>query len=150
MKRQIATDSDMQALGHAIGRRLRGGECIELVGDVGVGKTTFMKGIGAGLGVAEEIQSPSFTISRVYPARDNLRLEHYDFYRLSDAGIMSFEINESLQDPRAVTAIEWAATVSDVLPSERVIITISYQPEGDGRLFAMRLSSAQDYLAEAL
>src|ERR1044072_91110 len=93
----------MISLGTRLGEVLRGGECIELVGDVGTGKTTLTKGIAKGLGVDDEVQSPSFTISRTYPARDELELHHYDFYRLSDPGIMRYELAESVDDSKVVT-----------------------------------------------
>jgi len=86
---EIKNEVQMTNFGKKLGSFLVGGEVIELVGDVGAGKTTLTKGIGIGLGVTENVQSPSFTISQVYDARDNLTLSHYDFYRLNDAGIMS-------------------------------------------------------------
>ena len=112
----------MKKLGSRIGQFLHGGEVIELVGDVGSGKTTFAKGLGLGLAIDEDIQSPSFTINRLYDARDGLQLAHYDFYRLSDAGIMNHELSETITDPRIVTVIEWADAVLQVLPDERLQI----------------------------
>lgn len=117
MKYVLNTVEETQALANRIGLSLKGGEVIELVGDVGAGKTTFTKGLARGLGVDEDVQSPSFTISRVYDGHDNLRLAHYDFYRLTDAGIMVNELADSVQDPHTVTVIEWADSVHDVLPS---------------------------------
>ena len=114
----------MKALGAALAARFVGGECIQLVGDVGAGKTTLVKGIGEGLGIDEPIQSPSFTISRVYDA-ERLRLVHYDFYRLQDAGIMAEELKEALSDPESVVIIEWADIVEGVLPQHHHTITIT-------------------------
>ena len=114
----------MKALGAALAARFVGGECIQLVGDVGAGKTTLVKGIGEGLGIDEPIQSPSFTISRVYDA-ERLRLVHYDFYRLQDAGIMAEELKEALSDPESVVIIEWADIVEGVLPQQHHTITIT-------------------------
>ena len=118
----IAVDSEsaMKQLGRQIGRAVSGGEVVELVGDIGAGKTTLTKGIAEGLGVVEPVQSPTFTISRVYGARDDLRLCHYDFYRLGEAGIMGDEIDEVMYDLRAVTVIEWAESVAGVLPEDRL------------------------------
>lgn len=111
-------------LGLKIGRLLRGGEVIELIGDVGAGKTTFVRGLAVGLGVNDNVQSPSFTISQVYEARDGLTLYHYDFYRLDDAGIMVDEISESIDDSKSVVVVEWADTVTEVLPADRIVINI--------------------------
>lgn len=119
---EVGSEAKTQELARKIGALLKGGEVIELIGDVGAGKTTFVKGFAKGLGIEEDVQSPSFTISRVYDARDNLRLAHYDFYRLSDAGIMNDELAEMIQDPEAITVIEWADIVEGVLPKNRLTI----------------------------
>ena len=95
-----------------------------MIGDVGAGKTTLTKAIAVGLGVSEDVQSPSFTISRVYPVRDGLRLVHYDFYRLSDAGIMKQELDEVFRDQTTITVVEWGNIVSDILPVDRLTLTI--------------------------
>jgi len=126
---EVKSESETRALGEKIGRLLKGAEVIELVGDVGAGKTTFVKGLALGLGIDEDVQSPSFTISRVYDARDGLLLAHYDFYRLNDAGIMADELTETTQDPATVTVIEWADIVEGVLPSRRLRIVFASPTE---------------------
>lgn len=113
----------MKDLGRRIGAILKGGEIFQLVGDVGAGKTTFVKGLASGLSVTDDVQSPSFTISRVYDGRDSLQLAHYDFYRLTDPGIMANELSEVVADPLSVTAVEWADIVEGVLPPEHFTIT---------------------------
>ncbi len=95
---QVASEQETKNLATKIGASLAGGEVFELVGDVGAGKTTFVKGLAKGLTVEDDVQSPSFTISRVYDARDGIQLAHYDFYRLYDAGIMANEIAEMTLD----------------------------------------------------
>src|SRR6266496_4385034 len=120
---------DTQALAAAIGKVLRGREVIELISDVGGGKTAFVKGLARGLNVEETVQSPTFTISRIYNARDNLELHHFDFYRLSEAGIVADELAESLGEPNVIVAVEWGEIVHDVLPPHR--ITIKFAHTGD-------------------
>jgi tRNA threonylcarbamoyladenosine biosynthesis protein TsaE len=137
---------EMIAIGERLGKVFRGGEVLELVGDVGAGKTTLVKGIGAGMRVDDDVQSPSFTISRIYEARDGLSLHHYDFYRLSDAGIMSYDLAESVDDPRAVTIIEWADTVAEVLPAEHILINIEYEKDGEGRMLTITIPERYNYL----
>lgn len=129
MIREVKTENEMKAFGAQLGTLLKGGEVIELVGDVGAGKTTLTKGIAVGLGVDEDVQSPSFTISRVYPARDNLVLAHYDFYRLQSAGIMADELNEAVSDASTIIIIEWGGVVEGVLPSDRLTIQIDSPTE---------------------
>lgn len=118
----LKSEAETRNWGEQLGRVLSSGVVIELVGDVGAGKTTLTKGIAAGLDVDEDVQSPSFTISRVYDARDGLQLAHYDFYRLHDAGIMADELRDVVRDPTVVTVIEWADIVDGVLPLERIQI----------------------------
>lgn len=111
-----------------IGKRLRGGEVIELVGDLGSGKTTFVRGLAKGMGSSDAVSSPSFTISNQYRSK-LLTLYHFDFYRLSEPGILAEELAEVIREPSAVVTIEWADIVEDILPSERM--TIRFSTTGD-------------------
>lgn len=120
----ILSDEQMKEFGERVGTLVQGGEVFELIGDVGAGKTTFTKGLARGLDVTDDVQSPTFTISRTYPGRDGLQLTHYDFYRLPHAGIMADEIHDVLQDPSAVVVIEWSEVVANVLPDDRVRLSI--------------------------
>lgn len=124
----------MKVFGGKLGGLLRGGECLELIGDVGAGKTTLTKGIAVGLGIDETVQSPSFTISRVYDTPASLRLAHYDFYRLHDAGIMADELHETIHDPATITIIEWADIVNGVLPADHLTISITSPTETARRI----------------
>lgn len=119
----------MMTFGNKLGAVLRGGEVIELIGDIGAGKTTLTKGIAQGLGVKDDVQSPTFTISRTYTAGNDLVLAHYDFYRLVDAGIMTMELHESVSDPHIVTVLEWAGIVAGVLPKDTLTIRIESMTE---------------------
>lgn len=131
MKISVNSEQDMKLLGKKIGAALNGGECIELIGDVGAGKTTFAKGLAEGLGITETVQSPTFTISRTYDAPNGIRLNHYDFYRLSDPGIMSEELAESLEDATTAIVIEWGDVVASVLPNDHLTVSISSPTETD-------------------
>ncbi len=122
---EVKSTGAMQALGAKIGDRIMGGEVIVLIGDIGAGKTTFTKGLARSMGISEDVQSPTFTVSRVYETGRGVTLAHYDFYRLSDPGIMRAELMEAVHDPRVATIIEWSEIVADVLPTDtlRMIIT---------------------------
>lgn len=126
---EIKSEGEMRAFGIKLGAFLRGGEVIELVGDVGAGKTALTKGIAAGLGIEEDVQSPSYTISRVYESPVHLHLVHYDFYRLHDPGITAEELAEALGDMHNITVIEWADIVKGVLPPDRLSVHIA--PTGE-------------------
>jgi tRNA threonylcarbamoyladenosine biosynthesis protein TsaE len=131
---EVTSEDEMKQWGAKLGALLVGGEIIELIGDVGAGKTTLTKGIATGMQIDETVQSPSFTISRVYEAPSGVRLAHYDFYRLQDAGIMADELHETLHDEKTVTIIEWAGIVDGVLPSDHIKISISALTEADRRV----------------
>lgn len=102
----------------------RGGQVIELIGDVGAGKTTLTRAIARGLGITADIHSPTFTIKNQYDAPGGLLLVHYDFYRLHEAGVMRDELDEAINDTRAVVVIEWGDIVADILPEDRMTITL--------------------------
>lgn len=119
----------MRALGARVAARLKGGDTIQLVGDVGAGKTTLVKGIAKGLGVVEDVQSPSFTISRVYDLPTGGQLTHYDFYRLHDPGILADELAETTGRTDGITVIEWADAVAGILPVEHITISITSPTE---------------------
>lgn len=119
-------EKELIELGREFGEQLSGGEIIELAGDLGSGKTTFVKGLALGLGITKTINSPSFTIMKEYAARGGITLKHYDFYRLDDAGLMKNEIEESVRDSKTVVVVEWAKEVAGILPKNRMIIEIEY------------------------
>jgi len=121
----IHSETEMLDYGKKFGAGLKAPLVLELLGDVGAGKTTFVRGLAKGLGVAEEVTSPSFTISKEYQGK-SARLVHYDFYRLADPGIMAEDLAESISDPNTITVIEWGNTIQDVLPPEHKIIEIKY------------------------
>jgi len=126
---EVQNEIETRQFAEELGSLLKGGETLELIGDVGAGKTTFVKGLALGLGIDEDVQSPSFTISRVYDAREDLYLAHYDFYRLADAGIMKDELSETMQDPQTITVIEWADIVEGILPQHRITIVFAAPTE---------------------
>lgn len=103
-----ASPAETFNFGHQLGARLEGGEILLLHGPLGAGKTLFVKGICAALGIEEEdVTSPSFTLVNPYEGR--LRLYHIDLYRLDEgAGAAhAVDLDELLIDEQAVIAIEW-------------------------------------------
>lgn len=120
----------MLELGEKIARSLEDGGVIELVGDVGAGKTTLVKGIGKEMGITQTIQSPSYTIFCQYDTPKK-SLHHYDFYRLNDPGIVSFDLEESIAKPHTITVVEWADSVAGVLPNNHIKIHIQTTGENE-------------------
>ncbi|MDR3297979.1 MAG: tRNA (adenosine(37)-N6)-threonylcarbamoyltransferase complex ATPase subunit type 1 TsaE [Candidatus Nomurabacteria bacterium] len=127
----IDTEQNMMSFGEKIAETLSSPVTIELIGDVGVGKTTLVKGIAKGFGITETVNSPSFTLSKEYnSALMGVTLRHYDFYRLEDAGIMEDELRESVDDEKVITIVEWGKSVEDVLPKCRMKIMLKYLEDG--------------------
>ena len=122
----VSTSSaETERLGRILGKNLKGGEVIELHSDLGGGKTTFARGLAAGAGSKTNVTSPTFTLSRIYPAK-NFDIHHFDFYRLDDAGILRDQLDESINNGKVVTVIEWADIVKDVLTDDR--LSIEFKP----------------------
>jgi tRNA threonylcarbamoyladenosine biosynthesis protein TsaE len=117
-------------LGKRVGQELMGGEILLLTGPLGAGKTIFVKGIAAALGIdPEEVTSPSFTLVNPYEGR--LQLNHIDLYRLDEgaSAAHAVDLDELLANESAVIVIEWADRLGSYpLPSNVWCIAIS----GDG------------------
>lgn len=123
MKCSLTSNSTDQTedIARSIGSRLKGREVIELVSDLGGGKTTFTRGLAKGAGSNDRVASPTFTISKIYRA-SGLEIHHFDFYRLSDPGIIAHELHDIIGEKDIVTVVEWADVVSDVLPKDRLVV----------------------------
>ncbi len=131
-----------------MGRALKGGEAIELVSDLGGGKTTLVRGIAQGAGSKDKVASPTFTISRVYTA-PKFNIHHFDFYRLHDAGIVADELAEIAGDAKSVVVVEWGGTVQHAMPKDRLTVNITQTPAGD-RKITFRAPKHYSYILEAL
>lgn len=133
-------------LGRWLGRFLQGGEVIALMGELGTGKTSLVRGIADGL-LAEpaSVSSPTFTLIHEY--RGRLSLVHADLYRLTAAELEDTGLGDYV-DGRTVTAIEWADRWDKGLPSDRLDIHLSHHPSAVRRaLLTARGSSARRLLA---
>ncbi len=130
----------MESCGQRVGEQLRGGEIIELVGDVGSGKTTFVRGLARGLGSSDHVSSPTFTISNTYQGR--LVLHHLDLYRLAEPGLLRHQVSELLQEPNLALVIEWGSTVAAVLPEQRVIVRFRI---GQGETRKLQISIPKEW-----
>lgn len=150
MEITIGSLKELKVFGLKLGSFLHGGEVIELVGDVGAGKTALVKAIALGMGVVDDVNSPSYTLSQVYQSAQGLRLVHYDFYRLSDPGIMANDLREALTDPGTVVAIEWGGIVAGVLPSDHLRITIVPTGETTRRITLVASGESSERILEKL
>jgi len=146
----IVSNSDKQTedIAYKIGEQLLGGEVIELLADLGGGKTTFVRGLACGIGSSDHVSSPSFTISNEYVGK-KLQLIHFDFYRLGSVGLIENALVEYLNNPGIVVVVEWADIIKRVLPNERLTIDFRVLSEA-GRELKLTYPKSLDYLAEGL
>ncbi len=112
------------SVGEFVGKRLKAGMVLCLTGNLGAGKTLFTKGVAAGLGVKEDVTSPSFTLMNLYDGR--LPVTHFDLYRLDDEGDLD-EIGfyEYADEPVGVAIIEWADKFPEALPPHHLSVVLS-------------------------
>ncbi len=140
--------NETELLGEKLGQILKGGEVIELVSDLGGGKTTFVRGLAKGIGSLDNVASPSFTIRREYYTND-LTLYHFDFYRLKEPGDISHDLKEVLHKPDAVIAVEWGDIVKGVMPHRRLTIRIK-STGTNTREFIFKAPETLSYLLKGL
>ncbi len=115
---QITTQStaETEAFAEQFAKGLVGGEVLLLKGDLGAGKTHFVKGLARGLAIDDVVTSPTFALHNEY--RGRLTLNHFDFYRIETSEEVEITgLNELFYDKNAVSAIEWSERVSDLLPA---------------------------------
>jgi len=130
----VSTSSEATSrLATALGRKLKGGEVIELISDLGGGKTTFVKGLALGVGSKDVVHSPSFTLANQYKGR-SLTLHHLDLYRLNQTGVLGDELTELISEPKSVVVVEWPDLVENLLPADRLSIRIYPVNENTRRL----------------
>ena len=103
---------------------LNAGDVICMYGDLGAGKTAFTQGLANGLGIKGYVNSPTFTIVNVYKG-ESLTLNHFDAYRIGDSDEMLDIGFDELITGDAVSVIEWAELIEDILPADRYNITIN-------------------------
>ncbi len=117
--------AETEALGEQLGARLKAGDLVLLAGPLGSGKTTFVRGMARGAGSDAQVQSPTFTLVRVYPGR--VQLAHVDLYRVKAAGELADLGLDELLDEGAMV-IEWGDRL-DVKRAEVVM----FESLGDDR-----------------
>jgi len=126
---EVPTAEAMQALGGRLAGLLRPGDLVLLTGDLGAGKTTLARGLGAGLGVRGDVTSPTFVIARVHPSLvGGPALVHVDAYRLGSlAEVDDLDLEASLDE--AVTAVEWGSGLVEDLSDSRLEVRLA-RPRG--------------------
>ena len=116
-------EQDTYDLGYELGQHAKPGQVFTLVGDLGVGKTVFTKGLAAGLGITEPVNSPTFTILQVYE-EGRMPFYHFDVYRIGDVEEMDEIGYEDCFYGEGVCLIEWAELIEEILPEKVIVVTI--------------------------
>lgn len=124
----VNNEEEMLKFGEDFFKDLKLPAVIELIGDVGAGKTTFTRGLAKGMGINEPVTSPSFMISKKYAGKYG-NLTHYDFYRLDDPGIMVEDLREAMMEDDSVVVIEWGNDIEGILPENRKMIKIEFRDD---------------------
>lgn len=123
-------EKETYELGCRLGQEARAGQVYTLVGDLGVGKTVFTKGLAAGLGIEEPVSSPTFTIVQVYE-EGRLPFYHFDVYRIGDVEEMDEVGFEDYVYGEGVSLIEWANLIEEILPQHYTEVKIEKDLEKD-------------------
>lgn len=142
---------DTGRIARLIGERIPAGVVLCLDGDLGAGKTLFTQNLALGMGVEDEVTSPTFTIMNIYNGR--VPLCHFDLYRLEQ----EFELDDIgfydyVSDPDGVVAIEWAEKFVDLLPEDYILIEICRHSDDDENVrllnFSLRGHAYEDFFKE--
>jgi tRNA threonylcarbamoyladenosine biosynthesis protein TsaE len=133
---KIITHTEKETIKFAdrLAKQLQGGEIIGLVGDLGAGKTVFVKGLAKSLGIKKTITSPTFVLMKIYSLSRKQKkiknLVHIDAYRLvNPEDIITIGANEYWQKPDTVTVIEWADKIKKILPRQTKFIRFKIKKE---------------------
>lgn len=149
------SEKETMKLAEKFAKKLRGGEVIGLIGNLGTGKTIFIKGLAQGLGIKKTITSPSFVLMKVYKTRTNTErntdrhgksprqsakwLCHVDAYRLKDEkDLIEIGILDWLGKKDTLTVIEWVDRVKKILPKKSIIIKIKFGKKENERVFIIQ------------
>ena len=123
MVTETRSPEETYELGRKIGLQARPGQVYTLTGDLGVGKTVFTQGVAAGLGITEPVSSPTFKIVQVYE-EGRLPFYHFDVYRIGDIEEMEEIGYDDYFFGKGICLIEWAELIEEILPDDRISITI--------------------------
>jgi len=149
MKKITASAKQTRDLAKKLASSLKGGEVICLFGQLGTGKTIFVKGLAQGLGIRKIVTSPTFVLMKIYPVGSvgsvgspasyiSYKIKylcHVDAYRLAKGQeLLNLGINDWLGKEQVVTVIEWADRVREILPKKRINIKMDFGKEENKRI----------------
>lgn len=139
----ITTRSEEETIrfGAQIGQSFKQGAVVALVGPLGAGKTTMIRGMCRGMGFGGDVTSPTFNLMNVY--HGGLKIHHFDLYRLGEkTELDDLGYEEYFYPEKGVTLIEWAERAADYLPKTALVIEIELVSENERRI---TLAPAESY-----
>lgn len=127
-KRVTKNPGETQAFAKEIAKTLQSGDILALYGDLGSGKTTFVQGLAAGLGIAQRIISPTFIIMRSY----DKNFYHVDLYRIeTEKDIEGLGLKEIMEDNESIVVIEWPEKIEKFLPKHTKRMYFTYKNDNE-------------------
>jgi tRNA threonylcarbamoyladenosine biosynthesis protein TsaE len=147
--KQIDSNSteDTLSFAYSVGVKLRGGEIIELIGDLGSGKTTFVGGLVKGAGSSDIVSSPTFMIKKEYRA-PNLEIYHFDFYRLDKSDLIVHELADAISQPKSVIIIEWPKVMKLPKLGSKISFEFNYEADINKRHIEIKYDEKLGYLID--
>lgn len=121
---EVNSAEETKTLGVRFAEEAAPGTVIALIGDLGVGKTVFTKGIAKGLGITEKVSSPTFTILESYYS-GKMPLHHFDVYRIGDSEEMEEAGFDDCISSNGITIVEWATVIEDIMPAGTFVVEIA-------------------------
>lgn len=145
---EVCGPEETENLGFGFGTNAKPGTVIALIGDLGVGKTVFTKGFAKGLGIKEDVVSPTFTILETYDS-GRLPLYHFDVYRIGDPEEMEEVGFDDYVYGDGVSLIEWAGLIEEIMPKGTYVVKIEKNLEKglEYRKITVTKSEKEGYLS---
>ena len=129
-----ASPAETEALGARLADRLRTGDVVLVAGELGAGKTTFVRGAARALGVTVPVTSPTFTIGQRYPAADDRRVAHLDLYRLASLDDEDPDLLADYLGPETIAFVEWPRAEAEALGAPaRIAARVTLEHAGGDR-----------------
>lgn len=147
-RRLMLPDPDATAcLGHALGQTAQAGDIILLSGDLGAGKTTLTQAIARGLGIAERVTSPTFSLLHEYD-EGRVPLYHFDLYRLTQEDIAAQDFPDYWEQGDGLAVLEWSERLGSLTPPDRLDLHLEHAGEARVATMTAHGDRARQWLAE--
>jgi tRNA threonylcarbamoyladenosine biosynthesis protein TsaE len=130
IEKKSFSELETELFAEKFARTLKAGCIIALHGELGAGKTVFARGFARGIGVTEQVSSPTYTIIQEYSNSAGQSFFHLDLYRIENSiSALAFGVDEYLSQTDSFTILEWPERISDILPNKTIHVVISHAGE---------------------